>query len=135
MTSTILYEGNLRTLCTHTRSGTEINTDAPVDNRGKGERFSPSDLLATSLGTCMITIMGMKAADMNIDLKGVKIDVEKIMGTEPRRVTGINLTFHFPQNFIADDKQKKILENAAHTCPVIKSLHPDIAVHTDFLWK
>lgn len=135
MTSTILYEGNLRTLCTHTRSGTEINTDAPVDNRGKGERFSPSDLLATSLGTCMITIMGMKAADMNIDLKGVKIDVEKIMGTEPRRVTGINLTFHFPQNFIADDKQKKILENAAHTCPVIKSLHPDIAVQTDFLWK
>lgn len=135
MTATILYEGNLRTVCTHLRSGSTINTDAPVDNNGKGERFSPSDLLATSLGACMITIMGMKAKDLNIDLSGVKIDVEKIMGTQPRRVTGINLTFSFPEGFQADTKQRAILENAAHTCPVIHSIHPDIAVKTDFLWN
>jgi len=134
MTSSILYEGNLRTVCTHLRSGNEIETDAPTDNNGKGERFSPTDLLATSLGACMITIMRMKAEAMNVDLKGVKIDIEKIMGTDPRRVTGINLTFHFPEGFHADDKQKKILEHAAHTCPVIKSIHPDIAVNTVFLW-
>ncbi|RYZ82500.1 MAG: OsmC family peroxiredoxin, partial [Proteobacteria bacterium] len=84
MTSTVTYEGNLRTVCTHVRSGSSIETDAPVDNNGKGERFSPSDLVATALGTCMLTIMGMRANDMNVDLKGVKIEVEKIMKSDPR---------------------------------------------------
>jgi putative redox protein len=135
MTSTVVYEGNLRTVCTHLKSGTEIQTDAPSDNQGKGERFSPSDLLATSLGACMMTIMGIKARDMQVDLAGMKIEVEKIMKQEPRRVGGINLTFHFPDILSVSEKQKTILENAAHTCPVIYSIHPDIKVNVSFNWK
>ena len=104
MTSTVVYEGNLRTVCTHLKSGTEIETDAPTDNQGQGERFSPSDLLATSLGACMMTIMGIKARDMQVDLAGVKIEVEKIMKQEPRRVGGINLTFHFPDTLTVNEK-------------------------------
>ena len=94
MTSTVEYEGQLRTVCTHLRSNNSFETDAPVDNNGKGERFSPTDLLATSLATCMITVMGIKARSMGFDLNGVKIEVEKIMKAEPRRVGGINLFFH-----------------------------------------
>ena len=135
MTATIVYEGNLRTVCTHEKSGTTIESDAPVDNQGKGERFSPSDLLVTSLGSCMITIMGMKARDLNIDLKGTKISVEKIMKQDPRRVGGINLTFHFPEQLSLDGKQQTILERAAHTCPVRHSLNPDIDIKVDFKWK
>lgn len=135
MTSTVVYEGNLRTVCTHLKSGTSIETDAPTDNQGQGERFSPSDLLATSLGACMMTIMGIKARDMQVDLAGMKIECEKIMKQEPRRVGGINLTFHFPDTLIVSEKQKTILENAAHTCPVIYSIHPDIAVNVQFNWK
>lgn len=135
MTATIVYEGNLHTVCTHSKSGTTIETDAPVDNQGKGERFSPSDLLVTSLGSCMITIMGMKARDLNIDLSGTTIGIEKIMKQEPRRVGGINLTFHFPDILSVDEKQQTILERAAHTCPVIYSLNPDIDIQVDFKWK
>ena len=135
MTSTVVYEGNLRTVCTHLKSGTEIQTDAPPDNQGKGERFSPSDLLATSLGACMMTIMGIKARDMQVDLAGVKIEVEKIMKQDPRRVGGINLTFHFPDTLQVNEKQKTILERAAHTCPVMHSIHPDIEVNVVFNWK
>lgn len=135
MTATVVYEGNLRTVCTHLKSGTQIETDAPPDNQGKGERFSPSDLLATSLGACMMTIMGIKARDMQVDLAGVTIEVEKIMKQDPRRVGGINLTFHFPDTLALNDKQKSILENAAHTCPVIYSIHPDIAINANFNWK
>ena len=135
MTSTVVYEGNLRTVCTHLKSGTEIETDAPTDNQGKGERFSPSDLLATSLGACMMSIMGIKARDMQVDLAGSKFEVEKIMKQEPRRVGGINLTFHFPDTLTVNDKQKTILENAAHTCPVIHSIHPDIKVNVQFNWS
>jgi putative redox protein len=135
MTSTVVYDGNLRTVCTHLKSGTQIETDAPPDNQGKGERFSPSDLLATSLGACMLTIMGIKARDMQVDLVGVKIEVEKIMKQEPRRVGGINLTFHFPDTLSVNEKQKTILENAAHTCPVIHSIHPDIKVNVQFNWS
>lgn len=134
MTSSVLYEGNLRTVCTHLKSGTVIETDAPVDNQGKGERFSPSDLVATALGSCMMTIMGIKARDHNINLEGMQVDVEKIMATEPRRISGINLTFRFPENLIITDKEKTILERAAHTCPVIYSIHPDIKVNTVFNW-
>jgi putative redox protein len=134
MTSSIVYEGNLRTVATHERSGTQIQTDAPLDNQGKGERFSPSDLVATALGSCMMTIMGIKARDMELDLTNVKIEVEKIMKADPRRIGGVNLTFHFPEGFVADDKQRAILERAAHTCPVIYSIHPDIEVKVDFRW-
>ena len=134
MTSSIVYEGNLRTVATHERSGTQIQTDAPVDNQGKGERFSPSDLVATALGSCMMTIMGIKARDLQLDLTNVKIEVEKIMKADPRRIGGVNLTFHFPEGFTADDKQRSVLERAAHTCPVIYSIHPDIEVKVDFRW-
>jgi putative redox protein len=134
MTSSVLYEGNLRTVCTHLKSTTVIETDAPVDNQGKGERFSPSDLVATALGSCMLTIMGIKARDLNINLEGVQIDVEKIMATEPRRISGINLTFRFPKSLVITEKEKIILEKAAHTCPVIHSIHPDIKVNAAFNW-
>ena len=135
MTSTVVYEGNLRTVCTHLRSGSKIETDAPVDNQGKGERFSPTDIVATALGSCMLTIMGQKARDMQVNLEGVTIEVEKIMKADPRRIGGIHLTFQFPEGFRADEKQKTILERAAHTCPVIYSIHPDIEVKVVFNWK
>ena len=135
MTSTIVYDGNLRTIATHLQSGTVIQTDAPVDNQGRGESFSPTDLVATALGTCMLTIMGIKARDMNIDLSTTRIDAEKIMTSDPRRIGGINLTFYFPQRLELNDKEKTILERAAHTCPVIYSIHPDIAVNVVFNWQ
>ena len=134
MTSTVIYDGDLRTVATHLQSGTSIQTDAPTDNYGKGERFSPSDLVATSLGSCMLTIMGMRAREMNVDLKGTKIEIEKIMKSDPRRIGGINLTFHFPTSLSVNDKQQTILEKAAHTCPVIYSINPEIDVKIKFNW-
>ena len=133
MTSTVVYEGGLRTTCTHLKSGSDFETDAPTDNNGKGERFSPTDLLATSLGTCMITVMGIKARSMNFDLDGVKVEVEKLMKTEPRRVGGINLVFHFPSPLKnIETKTKEILKNTGINCPVWKSIHPDIEVNVDW---
>lgn len=116
------------------QSGTVIETDAPVDNQGKGERFSPTDLLATSLGNCMLTIMGIKARDMNVNIDNTIVDITKIMKAEPRRVGGIKVVFHFPAQLKPDDKTKKILENAALTCPVAKSIHPDIEQDITFNW-
>src|SRR4030095_9458684 len=98
MTSTVVYNGELRTICTHLRSGNSFETDAPVDNNGRGERFSPTDLMSTSLATCMITVMGIKARTMGFDLDGIKIEVLKIMKSNPRRVGGINLFFHIPNS-------------------------------------
>ena len=133
MTSTVVYEGDLRTTCTHLRSGNAFETDAPVDNKGKGERFSPTDLMATSLGTCMITVMGIKAATLGLDLKGVKIEVEKIMKADPRRIGAINLFFHIPAELQdIDDKTKQILKHTGNTCPVQQSIHPDIEVKVDW---
>jgi putative redox protein len=135
MTSTIIYEGELRTVATHLQSGSIIETDAPLDNQGKAQRFSPSDLVATALGSCMMTIMGIKARDLAVDLRGTKISIEKIMKADPRRIGGINLGFEFPDNLQLDDKQRTILERAAHTCPVIYSLHPDIQINVRFNWN
>ncbi|MEO6915786.1 MAG: OsmC family protein [Chitinophagaceae bacterium] len=135
MTSTVIYEGNLRTVATHLGSGSAIQTDAPLDNQGKAERFSPSDLVATALGTCMMTIMGIKARDMKIDLKDTKIEIEKLMKSDPRRIGGINLTFSFPARLELNEKDRTILERAGHTCPVIHSIHPDIEVHVVFNWN
>lgn len=135
MTASVVYEGNLRTVCTHEKSGNSFQTDAPVDNQGKGERFSPTDLLATSLGACALTIMGIKARDMEVDLTGTTIGVEKIMKQDPRRVGGINLTFNFPASAKADDKQRVIIERCARTCPVFYSLHPEIEIDVKFVWK
>jgi len=134
MTSEIIYKGELRTEAKHLQSETIIETDAPTDNEGKGERFSPSDLLATSLGSCMLTIMGIKARDMNVDLNGTQVRITKMMKSEPRRVGGIKVEFEFPAAVQADDKQKTILERAALTCPVAKSIHPDIEVDVHFGW-
>ena len=133
MTATVVYDGDLRTTCTHRQSNSHFETDAPTDNNGKGERFSPTDLLATSLATCMITVMGIKAKQMETVLDGISINVEKIMESEPRRVSGINLTFFVPEHLEKlDEKTKLILKNAANTCPVMKSIHPDIKVNLDW---
>lgn len=129
MTSSVLYNGALRTTCTHLKSGSSFETDAPVDNHGKGERFSPTDLMATSLATCMITVMGIKARSMGFDLDGVKIDVLKIMKSDPRRVGGIELSFHIPDTLKdIDEKTKAILKHTGNTCPVQMSIHPGIEV-------
>lgn len=133
MTSSVIYNGALRTTCTHLKSGSSFETDAPTDNNGKGERFSPTDLMATSLGTCMITVMGIKARTMDFDLDGIKIDVLKIMKTDPRRVGGIELTFTIPDTLAGiDEKTKTILKNTGINCPVMKSIHPDIEVKIDW---
>ena len=124
-TSKIVYNGNLRTEATHLRSGKTIITDAPVDNKGKGEAFSPTDLLATSLGSCMLTIMGMVANTHHINIDGTTIEITKVMGTNPRRV--IEIIVEFTMNGTTySDEQKKLLENAAHTCPVAQSLSSDL---------
>ena len=124
MTSTITYSGELRTEATHTRSGEKIITDAPVDNNGKGEAFSPTDLLATSLGNCMLTIMGIAARERDIEMTGTTCSITKIMAAEPRRVSEIHAEVVFPSNYT--EKEKAVLEHAAKTCPVFYSLHPDI---------
>ena len=134
MTSEIIYKGALRTEAKHLQSNTVIETDAPTDNQGKGERFSPSDLLATSLGSCMLTIMGIKARDMNVDLSQTKLSVQKFMLSDPRRVGKVRIEFELP-SLQLNNKQKQILENAARTCPVAKSIHPDIEMETVFNWQ
>jgi putative redox protein len=135
MTSTVIYEGELRTVALHTSSGTRIETDAPVDNHGKGERFSPSDLVATALGSCMLTIMGIKARDLVIDLKGTRIEIQKTMKTDPRRISGISLTFYLPTSLQVSEKNKLILQRAVETCPVMYSIHPEIDVQVNYNWQ
>jgi len=133
MTSNVVYNGDLRTTCTHLKSNSSFETDAPPDNHGKGERFSPTDLMATSLATCMLTVMGIKAKTMRFDLDDVKVDVLKIMKSDPRRVGGIELTFHIPEALKnIDEKTKAILKNTGETCPVMKSIHPDIEVKVNW---
>lgn len=134
MTSQIIYKGGLRTSATHLQSSTEIETDAPSDNQGKGERFSPTDLMATALGTCMITTMAIKANTMNIVLDGTRVEVTKIMVSDPRRIGKLIAHIYFPANLNLDDKQKEILERTARTCPVERSLHPDIELDMAFNW-
>ena len=137
MTSTVVYNGELRTTCTHLRSANSFETDAPVDNNGKGERFSPTDLMATSLATCMITVMSIKARTMGFDLTGVKIEVLKIMKADPRRVGCIELTFHIPDALKdIDEKTKTILKNTGITCPVALSLNSEIEQKINWgVWK
>jgi uncharacterized OsmC-like protein len=132
-TSIVRYLGELRTSSMHLQSGTEILTDAPTDNQGKGEAFSPTDMVTNSLATCMITIMAIKARDMDLELKGSTAEVTKIMAAEPRRISEIHIKFEM--NLDADDKTKTILERAAMTCPVYYSLHPNIKKEITFNWK
>jgi len=133
MTSKVTYLGDLRTSSIHTNSGSEIISDAPLDNNGKGEAFSPTDTVANALATCMLTVMGIKARDLEVDFSGSTAEVTKIMGTDPRRITEIHVTFSM--NLEADDKTKTILEKTAMTCPVFFSLHPDIKKEITFNWK
>jgi len=125
MTSKVTYNGSLRTQAEHLRSGNKIITDAPVDNRGKGEAFSPTDLMATALGSCILTIMGIKAGDKGIDMEGATCEVSKTMASNPRRIAKIEVNIQMPDNGYTS-KEKKLLEAAAHHCPVGNSLHPDL---------
>lgn len=134
MTSSIVYKGELRTAATHLHSQSLIETDAPLDNQGKAERFSPTDLVATALGSCMMTIMGIKAREMQIDLTGTKIDIGKHMQAEPRRIAAIDVIFSFPAGLQLNEKQRTILQNAAFTCPVAKSLDPALEQNVVFNW-
>lgn len=132
-TSKIIYQGELRTTCIHLQSGTEILTDAPTDNHGKGEAFSPTDLVATALGSCMVSIMAIKSKDLQVNLNDSTVEVTKIMQAEPRKIAEIKVTLNM--SVPADAKTKIILERAANTCPVLLSLHPDIKKEVAFNWK
>ncbi len=133
MTSKITYLGDLRTSSIHIQSGSEIISDAPIDNNGKGEAFSPTDTVANALGSCMMTIMGIKARDMQLDIEGSTAEVTKIMQAEPRRISVIEIKFNM--NAVVDEKTKTILERASMTCPVYLSLNPEIEKKISFNWK
>ncbi|MEP7107911.1 MAG: OsmC family protein [Ferruginibacter sp.] len=132
MTATIQYEGNLRCNAQHLQSGTIVETDAPTDNRGKGERFSPTDLVCTALATCMATTMAIKAIDMNIELKGLRVDVIKNMKNDPRRISKIDVKVSFPPLLVLEEKDRIILQRTGDNCPVIKSLHPDLLLNIEY---
>ncbi|GAB2807363.1 OsmC family protein [Ferruginibacter profundus] len=134
MTATVLYKGDLRCECTHLQSGTVIETDAPTDNRGKGERFSPTDTVCVALATCIITTMGIKANDMHIDLAGTNIHVTKHMIADPRRIGRIDVILNFPATLQLDEKDRTVLQKVGDNCPVAKSLHPDLAVNIEYHW-
>jgi len=133
MTSKVTYIGGLRTNCEHIRSGNAFITDAPLDNHGLGEAFSPTDTVATGLASCMFSVMGIKARNLELNLENSTAEVTKYMETEPRRISRIDVKFQMPQ--IISDKHRKILENTARTCPVHYSLHPDIVKNITFQWE
>lgn len=124
-TSVVQYQRGLRTEATHLKSGKKITTDAPTDNHGKGEAFSPTDLLATSLGCCMISLMGIIAMQHNFTFEGGSVEITKIMATNPRRVSEIIAEVQMPKISFTE-QHRRLLEHAALNCPVAKSLHPEI---------
>ncbi len=132
MTSKVTYKGDLRTSCVHIRSGNRYITDAPIDNNGKGEAFSPTDTVATGLASCMMTVMGIKAKTLELDLRGSTAEVTKHMAAAPRRISKIEVRLELPGNI--SEKDRKILEHTANTCPVNQSLHPDIERSIEFHW-
>ena len=129
----IVYQNNLRTEAEHIASGEKIITDAPVDNNGKGEAFSPTDLVATALGSCMITIMAISGNKYDIDMSGTNASVKKIMGSDPRRISEISIDINMNKNI--EEKDRKRLERAALACPVHKSLHPDLEKKIRFIYS
>ena len=133
MTSTVTYQNNLRTECTHLASTSTIYTDAPIDNNGKGELFSPTDLVATALASCMITVMGIKAEQTNIQFTQLNALVKKVMANDPRRISMIQVQLEVRDGW--SEKERKIMENTAKTCPVAQSLHPDIKQEITFVYK
>lgn len=133
VTIQVAYEGDLHCEAVHGPSRAELSTDAPTDNHGRGESFSPTDLVASALGTCMLTVMGILAQTLNLDIAGATATVEKEMSTTaPRRIDSLKVRIHVPHIFSPENQQK--LERAAHTCPVHKSLHPDIHTPIEFIW-
>lgn len=134
MTTQTEYNGNLRTTITHSESGTVLITDAPKDNQGEGKSFSPSDLLATSLSSCMLTIMGIAARTHGFDIDGAKATTTKIMNPSPRRVAEIVIEITFPHDKYSD-KERKLLHAAARECPVAQSLSPEIKQTVNFVFK
>lgn len=132
-TSSIEYVGDLRTICIHLQSGTQILTDAPTDNHGKGEAFSPTDLVATALGSCMVSIMAIKSKDLEVDLKDSTVSITKIMQAEPRKIAKIIVELNM--SIDTSEKNKTIMERSAMTCPVLLSLHPDIEKEVTFNWN
>lgn len=132
ITSKVTYWGDLRTQNVHLKSGAEYYTDAPVDNRGKGEAFSPTDTVATGLANCMLTMMGIKAKDMNLNIAGSFAEVTKVMAADPRRISEIHVEMFLPAGI--DEKSRMILQRTAETCPVHYSLHPDINKKINFYW-
>jgi len=133
MTSTVHYIGDLRTNNTHLKSGNTIITDAPTDNHGKGEAFSPTDLVATALANCMLTVMGIKANAKGINMDDAKAEVTKVMASNPRRIAEVHVKITMPKNNYSEE-DKKLLEHTARTCPVAKSLHGDLVQKVEFLW-
>ncbi len=127
------YLGDLRTESVHLQSGNKLITDAPTDNQGRGEAFSPTDLLATAFGACVLTIMGIAAKTHGFDINGTEVETTKVMGTEPRRIVELITSFKFPHNNFSA-KQKKILELTAKECPVFNSLHPDIKKTVTYIY-
>lgn len=132
MTSKVTYLGNLRTECEHLQSSANFITDAPVDNEGKGEAFSPTDTVATALASCMFTIIGIKARDHKLNVEGAFAEVTKTMASDPRRISEIKVVVNFPE--VYTEKQQTILERAAKTCPVLYSLHPEIELNINFIY-
>ena len=128
------YLGNLRVECTHLQSGTKIITDAPVDNHGKGEAFSPTDLCSTSVAACAMTIMGIYAQEKGLNITGTEIEITKTMSANPRRIASIDIIYHMPAREFSD-KDKAVLERVAHTCPVHLSLHPEVKQNFVFDWQ
>jgi uncharacterized OsmC-like protein len=131
-TATIKYVGGLRTACTHVKSGNSFITDAPTDNNGKGAAFSPTDIVATGLASCMLTVMGIKAEQLGVSLDGATAAVTKTMASDPRRISNIKVVLQFPS--VVSEKEQTILERTANTCPVHYSLHPDIEKDISFIW-
>jgi putative redox protein len=132
MTSKVYYEGNLRTKCVHLKSGNEIITDAPVDNSGKGEAFSPTDTVATALASCMITVMAIKAEQLGVSFVNVSANVGKIMSTNPRRISKVSIAIDLPINL--SEKDKLVLEKVGNTCPVHNSLDPKLIIEIKYNW-
>lgn len=134
MTASIIYKGHLRCECTHVQSGTVMETDAPSDNKGKGERFSPTDTLCVALATCIVTTMALKANDMDIDLSNTRIAVTKHMLSDPRRIGRVDVVLTFAASLQIEEKDKIILQRVGDNCPVMKSLHPDLEVNVEYNW-
>ena len=133
MTSSVIYKGQLRTEAEHLQSGSKMITDAPVDNHGKGEAFSPTDTVATAVATCMLTVMGIKAEELQVDMTGAKASVTKFMAANPRRISRVEVEVEMPQKY--SEKITKILENTGRSCPVIQSLHPELEKQISFTYR